>query len=76
MFYYSETLEIMLVKYAVTETGSLDDYSDAAPKGKIIRRNGITKSLLQVAQYIIFNQTNRVETILIADASLKSFYQV
>ena len=29
---------------------------------------------MQVAQCIIFNQTNRVKTIIIADASLKSFY--
>ena len=53
---------------------SLDDYSDAAPKGKIIRGNGITTFLLHVSQCIIFNQTNRVKTTLIADASLKSFY--
>ena len=32
----------MLVGYAVTEMGSLDDYSDAAPQGKSIRGNGIT----------------------------------
>ena len=53
--------------------GSLGDYSDAAPKGKIIRKNGITIFLLHVSQYKIFNQTNRVKTILIADALLKSF---
>ena len=29
---------------------------------------------MHVAQCIIFNQTNRVKTILISDASLKSFY--
>ena len=74
VFSYSETLEIMLVDYAATEMGSLDDYSDAAPKGKIIRGNGITKFILHVAQCIIFNQTNSVKTTLIANASLKSFY--
>ena len=30
VFSYSETLESMLVDYAATEMGSLDDYSDAA----------------------------------------------
>ena len=58
--YYSETIESMLVDYAVTEMGFLDDYSDAAPQGKSIRWNGITTFLLHVAQCIIFNQTNRV----------------
>ena len=36
--------------------------------------NVITKFLLHVSQCIIFNQTNRVKTTLIADALLKSFY--
>ena len=54
--------------------GSLDDYLDAAPKGKSIRGNDITTFFLHVSQCIIFNQTNRVKTTLIADASLKSFY--
>ena len=31
VFYYSETIESVLVDYAVTEMGSLDDYLDAAP---------------------------------------------
>ena len=43
VFSYSETLKSMLVDYAVTEMGSLDDYSDAAPQGKSMRVNGITK---------------------------------
>ena len=54
--------------------GSLDDYSDAAPQGKIMRGNSITTFLLHVSQFIIFNQTNRVKTTLIAKAQLKSFY--
>ena len=74
VFSYSETLEIMLVYYAVTEMGSLDDYSDAAPQGKSMRGNGITTFLLHISQYIIFNKKNRVKTTLIAEASLKSFY--
>ena len=48
----------MLVEYAATEMGFLDDYSDAAPNHKIIRGNGITTFLLHVAQCIIFIQTN------------------
>ena len=51
--------------------GLFDDYYDADPNQKSIRENGITTFLLHVAQCIIFNQTNRVKTILIADASLK-----
>ena len=74
VFYYSETIESMLVEYAATEMGFLDDYSDAAPKGKSIRGNGITTFLLHIALCIFFNQTNRVKTILISDALLKSFY--
>ena len=37
VFYYLETLESMLVDYAVTEMVFLDNYLDAAPKGKSIR---------------------------------------
>ena len=48
MFSYSETLESMLVEYAATEMGFLDDYSDADPNQKIIRGNGITAFLLHV----------------------------
>ena len=54
--------------------GFLDDYSDADPNHKSIRGNGITTFIFHVAQCIIFCQTNSVKTILIANASLKSFY--
>ena len=64
----------MLVEYAATEMGFLGDYSDADPNHKSIRGNGITTFILHIAQCIISNQTNRIKTILIADASLKSFY--
>ena len=64
----------MLVEYSDTEMGFLDDYLDADPNHKSIRVNGITTFLLHVAQFIIFDQTNRVKTILIADALLKLFY--
>ena len=55
VFSYSETLENMLVDYAVTEMGSLDDYLDTAPQGKSMRVNGVTTFLLHIAQCIIFN---------------------
>ena len=64
----------MFVDFAATEMSFLDDYSDADPNHKIIRGNGITTFLLHVAQCIVFNQTNQVKTILIADALLKLFY--
>ena len=52
---YSESLENMLVDYAVTEMVSLDDYLDAAPQGKIMRGNGITTFIFHFAKCIIFN---------------------
>ena len=54
--------------------GFLDCYYDDDPNHKSIRGNGITTFLLHVSQCIIFNQTNCVKTILIANASLKLFY--
>ena len=68
VFSYSETLESMLVGYAVTEMGFLDEYLDDALQGKSMRVNGITTFILNVAQFIIFNQTNRVKTPLISNA--------
>ena len=64
----------MLIEYAATEMGFLDDYSDADPNHKSIRGNGITIFLFHVTQCIIFNLTYQVKTILIADVSLKTFY--
>ena len=74
VLYYSKTLKIMLIEYAATEMGFLDYYSDAYPNHKSIRGNGITTFLFHVAQCIIFCLTNSVKTILIANASLKTFY--
>ena len=54
--------------------GFLDDYSDADPNQKSIRGNGITTFIFHVALCIIFNITNQVKTILIANVSLKTFY--
>ena len=74
VFSYSETLGSMLVEYAATEMIFLDDYSDANSNQKIIRGNCITTFILHVSQCMIFNQKHRVKKIIIADASLKSFY--
>ena len=57
MFSYSETLKSMLVEYAATDMGFLDDYSDADPNHKSIRGNGITKFLFHVAQCNISHLT-------------------
>ena len=64
----------MLVDYAVTDMGFFDDYSDATPRAKTMGGNGITTFILHGAQCITFRQTNIVKAILIAEASLKSFY--
>ena len=74
VFSYSETLKSMLVEYAAPEMGFLDDYSDAEPNHKSIRGNGIITFLFHVAQCIIFCLKHFVKTILIDNASLKSFY--
>ena len=64
----------MLIEYVATEMSFLDYYSDADPNHKIIRGNGITTFIFHVAQCIIFNLTNHVKTILIANVSLRKFY--
>ena len=48
VFFYSNTLKIMLVDYAVTEMGCFGDYSDAATRAKTMRVNGITTFILHV----------------------------
>ena len=70
VFSYSQTLKIMLIKYAAIEIGFLDNYANADPNHKRIRVNGITSYLFHVAQCIVFCLTNSVKTILIANASL------
>ena len=74
VFSYSETLKSMLMEYAATEMGFLDYYSDADPNHKSIRGDGITTFLFHDAQCIILCLTNSIKTILIANASLESFY--
>ena len=48
VFSYSETLRSMLIEYAATEMGFLDDYSDTDPNHKSIRGNGITTFLFRL----------------------------
>ena len=64
----------MLVDYAVIEMSCFDDCSDAAPRAKTMRGNGITTFILHVAQCITFDQSNIVTSTLIAESLLKSFY--
>ena len=51
----------MLIEYAATEMGFLDDYSDADKNHKSIRGNGITTYIFHVAQCILFCLTNYVK---------------
>ena len=74
VFFYSDTLKMMLVDYAVTEMGCFGDYLDASPRAKTMRGNGITTFLLNVAQCITFRQTNIVTATFIYKKSLKSLY--
>ena len=74
VFSYSETLKSMLVEYADTEMGFLDDYSDADSNHKSIRGNGITTFIFHVSQCILFCLTNCFITIIFANISLKTFY--
>ena len=66
----------MLVDYTVTNMGSFVDYSDAAPRSKIMSGNGSTTFILHVAQCITFNQTNVFTEIIIAETLLKSLYSM
>ena len=74
VFFYSNTLQSMLLDYAVTEMGYFGDYSDAAPRAKIMRGNGITTLLFHVSPFITFHQTTSVTEILISKARLNSLY--
>ena len=64
----------MLVEYAATEMGFLDNYLDADPNHKSIRVNSITTYLFHVAQCILFCLPNSTKTKLISNGSLKTFY--
>ena len=56
VFFYSNTLKIMLVDYVVIEMGIFDDYSYAVPRVKTMRGDFITTFLFQVDQCISFYQ--------------------
>ena len=68
--FYLNTLQIILVDYAVIDMGFLYDYSDAAPCAKIMRVNSITTFLLHVSQCITFNQIKFSTATLIVEARL------
>ena len=55
VFFYSNTLQSILVDYVVTEMVFFYDYLDAAPRARTMRGNGITTFLLNVSQCITFN---------------------
>ena len=57
--------------YALTEMGCFDHYSDATPRAKTMRGNGINTFLLQVSEVITFRQTNIVTATFIYEALLK-----
>ena len=71
VFSYSNTLQSMLMYYAITEMGCFDDYLDAEPRAKTIRGNGITNFLLHISQCITFNQKKYFSATRIAEARLK-----
>ena len=58
----------MFVDYAVTEMGCFGDYSDAAPRAKRMRGDGITTFLLHISKYISLHQKTIVTETLIAEA--------
>ena len=64
VFFYSNTLKSMLVDYSVPDIGCFDDYSDAAPRAKNIRGNGITAFILQISLCITFNKKMLQEHLL------------
>ena len=65
VFFYSNTLQIMLVGYVVRDMGCFDDCSDDAPRDKTMTGNGITAFLLHVAQCITFNQKQLLQQHLL-----------
>eukprot|EP00978_Attheya_sp_CCMP212_P001875 scaffold3890_cov33-Attheya_sp.AAC.3 len=56
----STQLQCMLVDYAATEYGCLDNYSDSASDGETMRGLGAATLLLHVAQCFAFQQTSHV----------------
>ena len=48
VFSYSNTLKSMLMDYKDKKMGCFDDYSNATPRAKTLRRNGITTFILHI----------------------------
>ena len=56
VFFYSNTLKIMLVYYSAIDMGCFDKYLGAAPRAKTMRGNGSTTFILHVSQCITLHQ--------------------
>ena len=65
----------MLIKYAATEMGFLDDYFDADPNHKSIRGNGITTYFFHVSQCILFCIKILLKQYLLPIPHLRHFIQ-
>ena len=65
VFFYSNTLQIILVDYTVTYIGCFDDNLYTAPLAKTMRVNGITNFILYVARCITFNQKKLLQQHLL-----------
>ena len=64
VFFYSNTIQSILVYYAVTDMDCFDDYPGAVPCAKIMRENDITTFVLQISLCITFNQKNVTGTLI------------
>ena len=74
VFSCSNTLQSMIVGYAVTEMGCFYDYLDTAPRAKKMREMVILTLFLHIAQCITLNQTKFITSTPIAKARLKPLY--
>ena len=74
VFFYSNTLKIMLMDCVFTEMGCFGDYLYATLHVKTIRGNGITTFLLHVSKFITFHPKQFVTSTLISEVLLESFY--
>ena len=75
VFSYSNTLQSMLVDYAVTEMVWFDDCSDAAPCSKTMMVNVITTFLLHIDQCITFNKIKLLQQHLFPRHSWSRYIQ-
>jgi hypothetical protein len=74
VFLTCNKLQSMMVDYAVTEFVCFDDYLDASPLVKTMRGTGFTVFILHIAQCMAFHKSKWLNTTLVAEFKLKSFY--